>query len=95
MTPHQKAIEAMALSAYDLQWRVPRTDGGEAMSNTSGLSIAEIQKRLAALSAYEMSMMRINEQSKAADREFDRVLLAKSKLRAMLSEAKGAKPWPE
>lgn len=60
------------------------------------LTREQIWERLNALADYELSMLGINEDSDAADREYERVLSAKSKLMAMLrsltSSAKAGTP---
>jgi hypothetical protein len=46
----------------------------------------EIKSRLKALSDYEFSVIRIGEDSDAADRELMRIIEAKSKLNSMLRQ---------
>lgn len=57
------------------------------LASKTPLTKTQIRKRLAALADYSMSMLRINEQSDAADREYLRVMEVEGKLRSMLKDA--------
>lgn len=54
----------------------------------ANVPLATLWRRVDALSAYELRLLQINEQSDAADRELDRVIALRSRLSAEITRRK-------